>query len=368
MKNLGRNEMFRRYLCVATCLAALACVPAHADDLLSDQGLAQCFVKATEATPTIAAKHKTGPFRIAFSNSLYGNNWRTEMLNAVGAYVKQPDVAKHISEFKIYNSGNDVSQQISQIREMILAGYDAIVINAASPSGLNSVINQAVAQGIVVVSFDNVVTTAKAINVNEDQREMGRLWGEFLAARVPDGKSILIVHGLAGATVDNDQAQGAMSVFKKHPGLSVVDVYGNWDVGTNQKVTADALSTHHDIGGIWGTEGATGALQAAVQAAAPIVAITSESDNGFMQLAAERKIPALVIGQSPSLAAVAVRAAIASLSGKDLPQSANVPLSPIETADMKPEADYFPKLPGSFVTNINIAKCGVQIPVTDIVK
>src|ERR1700733_13394883 len=163
--------MFRKYLCVATCLAALACIPVHAEDLLSDQGLAQCFVKATAATPMIAAKHKTGPFRIAFSNSLYGNNWRTEMLNAVGAYVKQPDVATHISEFKIYNAGNDVSQQISQIREMILAGYDAIVINAASPSGLNSVINQAVAQGIVVVSFDNVVTTAKAINVNEDQRE-----------------------------------------------------------------------------------------------------------------------------------------------------------------------------------------------------
>ena len=341
---------------------------AHAAGLLDDTTLSRCFVKANAATGTIAGHSKAGPYRIAFSNSLYGNNWRTEMLNAVGSYSKQPEVAAQLKSFKIYNSGNDVAQQIAQIREMILSGYDAIVVNAASSSGLDSVVNQAVGRGIVVVSFDNVVTSHKAIAVNEDQREMGRQWAEFLVAHVPDGKSILMVHGLAGTTVDNDQAAGAMSVFSRHPNLKIINVYGNWDVGTNQKVTADALSTHHDIGGVWGTEGATGALQAFLQLNMPPVPMTSESDNGFMRLAAEHHVPVLVIGQSPTLAAAGVLAAIASLSGKTLPQSASIPLSAVTLETMKSGVDYFPDRPSSFVTDINIPKCGITIPVADVVK
>ncbi len=223
--------MRKTLLMMTGCMLAFG-TSARAVDVLSDATLAQCFVKSSASTATMAPKPKTGPFRIAFSNSLYGNNWRTEMLNSVSAYVKQPDVAAHIKEFKIYNAGNDVAQQIAQIREMILSGYDAIVVNAASSSGLDSVLNQAARRGIVVVSFDNVVTTTKSINVNEDQREMGRQWAEFLVGHVPDGKSILMVHGLAGTTVDNDQAEGAMSVFRRHPKLRIINVYGNWDVGT----------------------------------------------------------------------------------------------------------------------------------------
>ena len=40
----------------------------------------------------------------------------------------------------------------------------------------------------------------------------------------------------------------------------------------------------------------------------------------------------------------------------------------LTTAEMKPDADFFPKLPGSFVTNISIPQCEVHIPVTDVVK
>lgn len=368
------SKIYNRILGVcAAVLAAgafgtLGTSPASAQSLTNADSLAKCFVKTTPATIMMTAKHKSPPYKIAFSNSFYGNNWRTEMLNIASAYAKQPEVAKYISSFKIFNSGNDVSQQIAQIRGMILSGYDAIVIDAASPTGLDSVINQAVRQGIVVVAFDNTVGTTKAINVNEDQTEMGREWAAFLVKHVGQNKTILMVRGLAGATVDNDQADGAASVFKDRPDSKIVQVYGDWDVGTNQKVTADALATNHDIGGVWGTEGATGALQAFVQVHAPLVPITGESDNGFMMLATENKVPALVIGQSPALAAVAIRAAIATLDGQSLPQDASVPLTALTTDQMKAGENFFPNLPGSFVTNISIPQCEVQIPVTDVVK
>ena len=341
---------------------------ASAADLTDPAGLAQCFVKATADTPVVQQKAKPGPYKIAFSNSYYGNNWRTEMLNIVKAYVAQPDVKKYIAKFDTQNSGNDVAQQVAQIRQMILAGYDAIVVNGATPSGLNSVINQAVSQGIVVVAFDNTVTTDKAVNINESQYEMGRQWAEFLAKETGGKGKILMVHGLAGTLVDNDQADGAMAVFKKFPDLSIVSVFGNWDVGVNQKVTADALATNADIAGVWGTEGATGALQAFLQLNAKLVPMTSESDNGFMIEAVKRHVPSLVIGQSPALVAPAIRAAIAILAGQPVPLNANIPLNPVKTSEMKADVDYFPNQPNSFITDISIPQCDVAIPVNAVVN
>ena len=342
---------------------------AHAADrLVSPQSLAECFLKPSASTPTAHFAHKAPPYRIAFSNSYYGNNWRTEMLNIAEAYVKQPEVAKYIKEFKIYNSGNNVAQEIAQIRQMILSGYDAIVVDGASPAGLDSVINQAVRHHIVVIAFDNTVTTDKAVNINENQYDIGRIWAEFLVKQTGGKGTILMVRGLAGTTVDNDQARGALDVFKKYPGIKPVQVYGNWDVGTNQKVAADALATHHDIAGVWGTEGMTGTLQAFLQQKAKLVPMTSELDNGFMELAVQHHVPALVIGQSPALVAVGIRAAIAALDGQSLPRTANIPLSPVHTAEMKAGVNYFPKLANSFVTNVSIPQCGVHIPVDQVVK
>ena len=353
-------------------LAALALLlapgGARADDLVSSASLARCFLKPSATTPMVTYKRKASPYRIAFSNSYYGNNWRTEMLNIAAAYVEQPQVAKYIKQFKIFNAGNDVAQEIAQIRQMILAGYDAIVVDGASPSGLDSVIDQAVRQHIVVIAFDNTVTTDKAININENQYDMGKQWAQFLVKETGGKGTILMVRGLAGTTVDNDQARGAHDVFKSYPDIKTVEVYGNWDVGTNQKVAADALATHHDIAGVWGTEGMTGTLQAFLQQNAKLVPMTSESDNGFMMLAVQHKVPTLVIGQSPALVAVAIRAAIAALDGQALPRTANIPLTLVSTGQMKAADNYFPKLANSFVTNISIPQCDVHIPVGQVVK
>jgi ribose transport system substrate-binding protein len=66
--------------------------------------------------------------------------------------------------------------------------------------------------------------------------------------------------------------------------------------------------------------------------------------------------------------AVATRAAIAALDGQALPRTADIPLNPVTTDQMKAGDNYFPKLPNSFVTNISIPQCEVNIPVGQVVK
>ena len=113
-------------------------------------------------TPGIAAgppmiTPKNPPFRIALANSYIGNTWRIEMENLWKAGVQMPPY-KTLVKAEVFNSGNNVPAQIQQMDNLISSKVDAIVINAASPTGLNGVIAQACAAGILVVSYDNVVT------------------------------------------------------------------------------------------------------------------------------------------------------------------------------------------------------------------
>ena len=102
------------------------------------------------------------PYKIALSNSFIGNKWRIEMENLFKAACKMEPYKTQV-DCSVFNSGNDVSKQTQQISNLISEGVDAIVINAASPTGLNGIISQACARGILVISFDNIVTAPVAL-------------------------------------------------------------------------------------------------------------------------------------------------------------------------------------------------------------
>ena len=84
----------------------------------------------------------------------------------------------------IFSSGNDVSAQTQQLSNMISQKVDAILVDAASPTGLNGILGQAGAQGILVISFDNTVTAPNTLKVNTDQFAFGQQLAQFLADKL----------------------------------------------------------------------------------------------------------------------------------------------------------------------------------------
>ena len=107
------------------------------------------------AKPAVAANKK---FKIALSNSYIGNKWRIEMENVFKAALQMEPFKSEV-DGSWFNSGNDVSKQSQQLTNLIAERVDAIIVDAASPTGLNGILSQAAQRGILVVSFDNIVTT-----------------------------------------------------------------------------------------------------------------------------------------------------------------------------------------------------------------
>src|SRR5262245_21496045 len=80
--------------------------------------------------------------KIALSNSFIGNTWRVEMENVFKAACGMAPYKDQV-DCTVFNAGNDVATQTQQISNLIAQKVDGIVINAASASGLNGVVQQA---------------------------------------------------------------------------------------------------------------------------------------------------------------------------------------------------------------------------------
>ena len=330
-----------------------------------------CFKPWAETTKFFQWEKKAGPYRIAVVNGFVGNTWRIQMIKTAKAFAEQAGIKENIKELKVISTGTDVAAQLGAMEDFINQGYDAIVTIAVSPEGFDRVIRLADKNNVVVVPFDNVLDTDKVMMVNEDQTALGAMPGEFLIKEMgkKEGK-ILEVRGLPGNSVDRDRHVGFRKVMEAAGNkFQIIEVVGNWDDGTAQKVTADAIAVHGKFDGIYVQGGSTGVVRAMMDAKHPFVPVAGESENGFRKLIVEHAkegLKGLSVGQSPGLVAISMKAAISALQGNPMPQLISIPIPGSDYTNLKDGVNYWSNLTDNFFTTNEFPPCGVNIPATEI--
>jgi ribose transport system substrate-binding protein len=307
---------------------------------------------ACSSTPSDAGSGGgTTRLKIALANSFIGNQWRVEMENVFKAACAMPPYLEQV-ECSVYNAGNDASTQSRQISNLISQGVNGIVINAASTSGLNGVVQQACDRGIVVVSFDNTVDAPCGLTVNTDQVKFGKQLAQFLVDQLKGQGNVVMVTGVAGTGADNDRNKGAKEVFAANPGIKVVGEYsGMWDSATAQRVTSAQLPSLPKVDGVWVSGGTDGVIKAFADAGKPVPVVAGEGENGFRKYMAgvtQPKVNGMSIGQPPFLSVISLELARAVLKGEHPKKSIQIPF-PVATSDsLKVGETVFPDLPDSF--------------------
>ena len=300
-------------------------------------------------SPALAQGKK---FKIALSNSFIGNKWRIEMENVFRAALLMEPYASQV-EGTIFNSGNDVSKQSQQISNLIAERVDAIVLDAASPTGLNGILRQATARGILCVAYDNLVTTPSVLQVNVSQFNMGKTLAEWLAKKLGGHGNVIMVTGVAGTQVDEDRNKGAESVWAKNPGIKVVNRFsGMWDSSTAERNTAAILPSMPKIDGIWCQGGTDGVLKAFISAnRTPLPPTAGECENGFRKFMIGymgQKVSGISIGSPPFLSVVSLELARRILAGSYPKKNIDIPLAIVTDETVKAGETVFPDQPDSF--------------------
>jgi ribose transport system substrate-binding protein len=318
---------------------------------LGAAGIAGFGLAGASPFPALAAGEGGKKFKIALSNSYIGNKWRIEMENVFKAALQMEPFKSEV-DGSWFNSGNDVSKQSQQISDLIARKVDAIVVNAASPTGLNGILTQANARGILVVSFDNVVTAPSALKVNTDQVAFGRQLADWLAQKLNGKGNVIMVTGVAGTFVDQDRNKGADEVWAKHPDIKVVNRYtGMWDSATAERNTASILPSLPKIDGIWCQGGTDGVLKAFIAANRPLPPTAGEAENGFRKFMIGyegHKVEGLSIGQPPFLSVISLELARRILSKSYPRKDITIPFPYVTNETVKVGETVFPKLPDSF--------------------
>lgn len=331
--------------------------------------LPECFAPWAEDTQYFQWEPREGPYRIALVNGFVGNTWRIQMIQTAKAFVETPEIAEHISEFKVVSTGTDAAVQLGAIEDFINQGYDAIITIAVSPDGFDRVIRLANRNNVVLVPFDNILDSTDVMMVNEDQWAMGTMSANWLIEHVGTTGKILEVRGLPGNSVDRDRHLGFREVAEAETEWDIVEVVGMWADGDAQKATADAIAVHGFFDGVFTQGGSTGSVRAMIDADHPFVPMAGEGENGFRKLIAAHADEGLIglsYGQSPGLVAISIKAAISALQGEVMPQLISVPIPVADVDTLEDGVNYWSDLTDNFFTPNEFPPCDVNITAVEI--
>ncbi len=237
------------------------------------------------ASPSASPSTSSGKVpSVALSNSFIGNAWRKTMVEGVQAAAEQAKADGKISGLEVVNANGEASEQISQIQALILKQPDILLVDPASPTALNGVLEKAVEAGITVIAFDGNVTTDAAYNLAPDWVEIGEKTANSVVENMGGKGNVLAVRGVAGTTIDDGQYQGWKNVLAANPDVKLVgEVYGDWDQAKAQSAVASLLPTLPEISGVFIAGGSYGTAQAFEAAKRPIPVIYGGGEGVFLK-------------------------------------------------------------------------------------
>jgi ribose transport system substrate-binding protein len=274
-------------------------------------------VLALAATAAFARTAQTEQYTIYLSNNFLGNDWRQQMERVAKVAVTKPPLKGRV-DLKIENVETTVQAQINSLNNIIRQRPDAILVDAGSGTALNPTLKKACAAGIVVISFDQVVTEKCAYKLQSNWNAIPKVLAAWIAKRLNGKGDVFLDLGLPGAPISAQIASGYRSVLKKYPGIKIVGTFtGKYALGPEQQGVASQLAAHPNVNGILTQGYGTGALNALKQAGKGPVPVTAFSYNGSAVDCAKTAGASCILGANPAyLSAEAIRLAVAILDEK----------------------------------------------------
>ena len=273
-----------------------------------------------------AASAAKDSYTIGVSNTVQGNGWREEMVCAIKA---QALVSGKVSKMNIAHRNTDAAGQLEDIRNLISAGVDAIVVNPADPSGINSALAEATKAGIVVVAVDQAVTEPSAYVISNNQEEYAYLGAKWLFQTMGGKGGVVYMRGAAGASGDNDRDKGFKKALAENPGIKVVkETFTGWQQDQGKQQILDIINSGQKFDGIW-TSGIDNVIvDALTESGSPMVPVVGADNAGFVgQLNSVEGLKGVAVTNPGSIGAAGITLALKILQG-DKPASQSVLVNP----------------------------------------
>jgi ribose transport system substrate-binding protein len=277
------------------------------------------LVVAAAATTTQATRQQQ-QFVLGVSNTLVGNGWREGMICSIKAQALK---SGRVSSLRIAHRQTDTAGQIADIRSLISAGVNALIINPSNANALKPIAAQARARGIQVVFIDQYVNAPGVYNATNDQVAYGRIGAEWLFKKLRGRGNVVEMRGIAGVPADTDRHKGFQQALRKYRNIRVVkSVFTGWQFAPGGKQMLDILNSGQRVDGVW-TSGidytVVNAFRTARKSYVPVVG----ADNfGFIRQVKSRypRFQGAAVTNPSSIGGVGVAVALRALQRQSVPR------------------------------------------------
>jgi len=225
---------------------------------------------ASEAPASVAPSAAATGFKIGYSNGGgVGNGFREEQMCTAKAEAL---ASGKVSELNLISRNTDAAGQLQDIRDLIAAGVNAIVVNPNDADALSPAIDEAKAAGIPVVSVDAYVNNNYAYNLYNNQINYAYLGAKWLFEQMGGKGNVYYMRGLAGHPADNDRDIGFKKALAEYPNIKVLPnadgVATGWDPAKGTELINNFIASgdYDKIQGIW-TSGIDSQIVDAIKAA-----------------------------------------------------------------------------------------------------
>ncbi|RVA21045.1 sugar ABC transporter substrate-binding protein, partial [Mesorhizobium sp. M7D.F.Ca.US.004.03.1.1] len=229
---------------------------------------------------SVGVSAAAGKYTIGISNTVQGNGWREEMVCAMKA---QALASGEVAKLNIAHRNTDAAGQLEDIRNLISAKVDAIVVNPADPAGIKAGLEEATKAGIVVVAVDQAVTEPSAYIISNNQEQYAYLGAKWLFQQMGGKGDVFYMRGAAGASADSDRDKGFKKALAEFPDVKVAqEVFTGWQQDQAKQQMLSFLATGTPINGVW-TSGIDNVIvDALVESQAPLVPVVGADNAGFV--------------------------------------------------------------------------------------
>ena len=273
------------------------------------------LLAGTAMMASAVASMAEGNYTIGVSNTVQGNGWREEMVCAIKA---QALASGEVAKLNIAHRNTDAAGQLEDIRNLISAKVNAIVVNPADPAGIKAALEEATKAGIVVVAVDQTVTEPTAYIISNNQEQYGYLGAKWLFEKIGGKGDVVYMRGAAGASADSDRDKGFKKALAEFPDVKVVhEVFTGWQQDQGKQQILDFIATGTPFNGIW-TSGIDNVIvDALVESQTPLVPVVGADNAGFVgQLGSVEGLAGAAVTNPGSIGGAGVTLALQILNGK----------------------------------------------------
>lgn len=182
---------------------------------------------------------------VALNVGAYNNPWRIQHMEVFRNVAGQMENEGEIDTYEVVASGEEISNQASDIRSLAEKGYDLIIVNPNDPSALNSAIEDAHDLGAKVVSTDQHIESEYVTNVIIDQSDWFEDISRWVFEQIDGEGDVVVVHGLPGHPSNDARKEGMERALEDYPDINIItEIDGNWQYDRVQDRFSSTFSSH----------------------------------------------------------------------------------------------------------------------------